>query len=116
MAKHFSKTEFAYPVQRICGKVSRPSTVVHACTPSGKQITYLQGERNYLEHPVTLKESKAHDLFKRRLMAASARYKHDAPTYADDMAAYQTQLHESSTPIIGFQRYIWSLVMAEITE
>lgn len=111
--KHPSPTEFAYPVQRICGKISRHSKVVHACTPSGKQITYLQGQRDLIAHPITIAELNRQDLFKRRLLAASARYTKSATTYADDMAAYTAQL-KSANPVIGFRAYIWSLVMADI--
>ena len=112
--KHPSPTEFAYPVERICGKISRHSKVIHACTPSGKRITYLQGKRDMEAHPVTPAETNRQDLFKRRLLAASARYAKSASTYAADMADYTAQL-QSPTPIIRFRRYIWSLVKAEIT-
>lgn len=83
--KHPTPTEFAYPVQRICGKISRHSKVVHACTASGKKITYLQGDRNYEAHPVTPKEQQVQDLFKRRQAAAIARIKRTSETYATDM-------------------------------
>ena len=115
MSKHFSKTAFAYPVERICGKISRHSKVVHACTPSGKRITYIQGQRNLIEHPVAPSEIALQELFKRRQLAVAARIKKSASTYESDMTAYRAQL-DSATPILGFSRYIWSLVKAEITE
>lgn len=113
--KHQSPTEFAYPVERICGKISRHSKVVHACTASGKKITYLQGERNLVTHPESADELAARDLFKRRQAAVAVRVAKTSPTYADDLAAYRTQL-EGDSPIEGFSKYIWSLVKAEITE
>ena len=113
--KHPSPTEFTYPVERICGKISRHSKVVHACTPSGKRITYLQGQRNLIEHPVAPSEIARQELFKRRQLAVAARIKKSASTYESDMAAYRAQL-ESATPILGFTRYIWSLVKSDIPE
>lgn len=115
MSKHFSKTAFAYPVERLCGKISRHSKVVHACTASGKQITYLQGERDLQLHPVTDDEKSRMSLFKRRQAVVSKRVDHEAETYAEDMAAYRAQL-KGENPVIGFRKYIWSLVKAEITE
>lgn len=113
--KHPSPTEFAYPVERICGKISRHSKVVHACTASGKRITYLQGKRNLELHPISDSEIARMDLFKRRQAAVSLRVKRTSETYAADMQAYRAQL-DSPTPILGFRRYLWSLVKSDITE
>lgn len=113
--KTHQQTTFAYPVEKICGKISKNSRVIHACTASGKQVTYLQGTRDLLKHPVSQDELDNMALFKRRQAAVAARRKKTASTYSADMAAYRTQL-ESDTPILGFQAYLWSLVKAEITE
>lgn len=113
--KHDSKTEFAYPVARICGKISRHSKVIHSCTASGKNITYLQGERDLNAHPITADETANKSLFTRRTQAVAARIDSKAETYAADMAAYRAQLKEKGA-IKSFRGYIWSLVMAEITE
>lgn len=109
------KTSFAYPVEKICGKVSKHSKVVHRCTANGGQSTYLQGERNLEEHPITPEEIAANELFKKRSKVASARLKKKSSTYAADLAAYRAQL-EGENPVKGFSKYIWSLVKAEITE
>lgn len=112
MAKK-NQTTFAYPVEKICGKISRHSKVVHACTASGKQTTYLQGERDLNAHPVTSAELARRDLFKRRQAAASVRLDHESSTYAADMAAYRAQYDKG---IQSFPKYIWSKVMEEIGE
>lgn len=111
--KHPSPTEFAYPVERICGKISRHSQVVHACTASGKRITYLQGERDLNAHPITSAERARQSLFKRRQAAAAARIDHKSSTYEADFAAYQNQY---DTGYKTFKSYIWSLVKSDITE
>lgn len=112
---HQSPTEFAYPVARICGKISKKSKVVHRCTSSGKNITYIQGERNLLEHPYSSDEEAAKSLFSRRAKAAAARIDHKASTFQADLAAYRAQL-DGQNPVRGFSKYIWSLVKAQITE
>lgn len=109
------QTEFAYPVDAIHGKVSKHSRVIHSCTASGGQTTYLQGKRNLVEHPVSQDELDAQDLFTRRTKAVAARRKKTASTYAADMAAYRAQLN-GDNPVKGFQAYLWSLVKAEIAE
>lgn len=109
------KTSFAYPVEKICGKVSKHSKVVHRCTASGGQSTYLQGERNLEEHPVTADEVARQTLFSKRSVAASARLKKTASTYEADMASYREQL-KGASPVKGFSKYIWSIVKSEITE
>lgn len=109
------KTSFAYPVEKICGKISKHSKVVHRCTPNGGQSTYLQGERNLEEHPITPEEIAANELFKKRTKAAMARINKKSSTYAADLAAYRTQL-EGENPVKGFRKYIWALVVADITE
>lgn len=108
-----SKTLFAYPVEKICGKISKHSKVIHSCTASGKQITYLQGERDLEAHPVTEDEVKRMDLFRRRQAAVAVRIKKNSPTYADDMAAYREQRDKGYK---SFKAYIWSLIKAQITE
>lgn len=113
--KHSSPTQFAYPVARICGKISRHSDIVHSCTASGKSITYIQGKRDYSAHPVTPDEQAAKDLFSRRIVAVGARIKKASPTYADDLAAFRAQV-EDKDGLKSFKSYIWSLVKAEITE
>lgn len=116
-----SKTIFAYPVERLCGKISKSSPVIHSCTASGKQITYLQGSRDLNAHPVSADEMAAKDLFRRRQAAVAARLDHKAETYAADMAAYQAARLAAKTPaekeaVKSFTRYIWSLVVADITK
>lgn len=113
--KKKSPTIFAYPVAKICGKISRHSKVVHACTASGQQITYLQGARDLEAHPVTQAELARQELFKRRQFAAAARISKKSATYVDDMTAYRNQLKDANH-IKGFRAYIWSLVKAEIPE
>lgn len=113
--KHQSPTEFTYPVGRICGKISRHLKVVHACTASGKQITYLQGERDLNAHPVSADEKARMALFKKRAKAVSLRTNKKSSTYEADLAAYRAQLDNEGAHTT-FQSYIWSLVMAEITE
>lgn len=109
-----SQTTFTYPVEKLCGKVSRHSRIIHSCTASGKQITYLQGTRDLTTHPVTDAERARQDLFRKRQKAASARLKHSASTYQKDLVAFHNQL-TSPNPITSFTAYIWSLVSAEIT-
>ena len=109
MSKHLSKTEFEYPVHRICGKVSRHSKVIHSCTASGKFITYLQGERDLVAHPVTPSEASGRQTFKARQALVAARLKKTATTYANDMAAYRAQYE---TGIKSFTKYIWAQVIA----
>lgn len=111
--KHPSPTDFAYPVERICGKISRHSKVVHACTASGKRITYLQGTRDLNAHPIMPAEIARQSLFKRREKAASARIDHTASTYEADMVAYRAQY---DTGYKTFKSYIWSIIKAEIPE
>ena len=108
-----NQTTFAYPVDHICGKISRHSKVIHACTASGKQTTYLQGTRDLNAHPVTPGEMGARDLFNRRQAAASARIKKTSESYAADMAAYREQL-KGEKPINGYRAYIWDLVKKQI--
>ena len=111
--KHQSPTEFAYPVARICGKVSKNSKVIHRCTPSGKAITYLQGERNLEAHPVSADELSRMSLFKRRSAIVSARRLKSSETYQADLAAYRAQYE---TGYKTFQAYLWSLAKAQIPE
>lgn len=111
--KTMSKTQFSYPVERLCGKISKNSKVIHSCTASGKQITYLQGERDLNAHPVSAAEIERQKLFKKRQAAVAARIDHKAETYEADMAAYREQYKEGYK---SFSKYIWSLVKAEITE
>lgn len=113
--KHDSKTEFAYPVKRICGKISRHSQVIHACTASGKQITYLQGERDFTKHPVSAEEAATRPLFSKRAKAAGARLKKTASTYETDLANFRAQL-DTEGGLPTFSSYIWSIIKAEITE
>lgn len=110
-----AKTSFAYPVEKICGKISKHSKVVHRCNANGSQSMYLQGERNLEEHPITADEIAANALFESRAKAANARLKKTSSTYAADLAAYRAQL-SGENPVKGFQKYIWSLVKADITE
>lgn len=110
MSKHFSKTEFEYPVHRICGKISRKSKVIHSCTASGKYTTYLQGERDLMAHPVTQDELDRQATFKTRQALVAARLKKTASTYATDMAAYRAQYEGG---IQSFTKYIWAQVIAE---
>ncbi len=110
--KKKNPTTFAYPVAKICGKISRHSEVIHACTASGLQITYLQGQRDLNAHPVSADELAARDLFKRRQAVASARISKKSSTYQDDMAAYRAQYE---TGIKSFRGYIWDEVGKEIT-
>ena len=108
MSKHFSKTEFEYPVHRICGKISRKSKVIHSCTASGKYTTYLQGERDLTAHPITQDELDRQAKFKTRQALVSARLKKTATTYANDMAAYRAQY---DTGYKSFNKYIWAQVI-----
>lgn len=110
-----SKTKFSYPVDMLCGKISKNSPVIHSCTASGDQITYLQGQRDLNAHPITPGEIKSSDLFARRQAAASARLKKTSETYAADMAAYRAQFDQPDG-LKTFQSYIWSRVKADITE
>ena len=109
MSKHFSKTEFEYPVHRICGKISRKSKVIHSCTASGKFTTYLQGERDLVAHPVSQAELDRQATFKTRSALVAARLKKTASTYANDMAAYRAQYE---TGYKSFSKYLWSVVIA----
>lgn len=114
-----SQTTFAYPVEKICGKISKNSRVVHACTASGKQITYLQGERDTNAHPVSADELAARSLFARRQALVAARFDHQSETYEADLAAFRAQLKqpaEGTKPFPTFQSYLWSLAKSEITE
>jgi len=108
MAKK-SQTTFAYPVEKICGKISRNSKIIHSCTASGKQTTYLQGERDLVAHPITTAETTRWATFKTRQALAAARLKKTATTYATDMAAYRAQYE---TGIKSFTKYIWSVIIA----
>lgn len=45
MSKAKQQTTFAYPVEKICGKISRHSRIIHACTASGKQTTSVVAKR-----------------------------------------------------------------------
>ena len=104
------KTKFAYPVQKICGKISRHSDVVHRCLPGGKgDITYLQGERDLELHPVTSDEIENHATFALQAKQVAARIKKNSPTYETDMGNYRAQL-EGEAPIVGFKKYLWSVV------
>lgn len=117
--KHSSPTEFEYPVSRICGKISRHSKIVHACTASGKKITYIQGQRDLTAHPVSEGELARQSLFKRRQAVVAARIDHKSETYEADLAAFRAQLKqpaEGTKPFPTFQSYLWSLAKAEITE
>jgi len=107
-----NQTTYAYPVDHICGKVSKNSKVIHACTASGKQITYLQGTRDLVAHPVSTAETSARSLFKRRQAAVALRIKKTASTYAADMTAFRAQM---ATGIKSFTKYIWSLVKTSIS-
>ena len=109
MSKHFSKTAFAYPVERICGKISRHSQIVHSCTGSGKNITYIQGQRDLVAHPITQAELNRQAQFKTRQALVAARLKKTASTYEADMAAYRAQYEGG---IQSFPKYIWSVVIS----
>lgn len=113
MSKAKQQTTFAYPVEKICGKISRHSRIIHACTASGKQTTYLQGKRDLNAHPVTADESANRTLFRRRQAVVSARLAHSSSTFEADMAAYRAQY---ANGLKTFPKYIWSLVKADITE
>ena len=113
MSKHVSKTEFEYPVHRICGKISRHSKVVHSCTASGKFTTYLQGERDLVAHPITQSELDRQATFKTRQALVAARVKKTASTFEADMAAYRAQC---DTGYKSFTKYIWAQVIAEEAE
>ena len=102
-----SKTKFVYPVRKLCGKISRHSQVIHACTASGKQITYLQGERDLSTHPVTSKEKANQTAFAEKQKKVAARMTPSASTYAADMAAYRAQQDKGYKT---FRAYLWSVV------
>jgi len=108
MAKK-NQTTFSYPVEKICGKISRNSKIIHACTASGKQTTYLQGERDLVAHPVTTAELTRRNTFKTRQALVAARMKSTASTYATDMAAYKAQM---ATGAKTFTQYLWNVVIA----
>lgn len=108
-----SKVKFEFPVQKMCGAPGKKSPVIFRCTADGGDISYLKGERDYEKHPVSQEEAAAKELFKRRQAAVSKRVDHEAETYAEDMAAYRAQL-KGENPVIGFRKYVWSLVKAEI--
>lgn len=110
-----SKVKFEFPVHKMCGAPGKKSPVVFRCTANGEDISYLKGERNYEKHPVTTRETETKSLFMRRQAAVSARIDHKAETYNADLTAYQTQL-KGENPVVGFRKYLWSLVKAEITE
>lgn len=105
-----SQTTFAYPVEKICGKISKNSRIIHACTASGKQTTYLQGTRDLVAHPITPDELERQATFKTRQTLVAARLKKSASTYSADMAAYRAQYEGG---IQSFTKYIWAQVMAD---
>ncbi len=116
-----NQTEFAYPVEKIHGKISRHSRVIHACTASGAQITYIQGKRDLNAHPVTDRETATMDLFSRRAIVVNARIDRSAETFLADLAAYRAAQKVASTPAEKaatrtFRAYLWSLIKAEIPE
>ncbi len=102
-----SKTQFEYPVRKLCGKISRHSRVIHACTADGRQITYLQGTRDLTAHPVTDKEKANQTAFAGKQKKVAARMNPAASTYAADMAAYRAQYDKGCKT---FRAYIWSIV------
>ncbi len=101
-----SKTKFEYPVRKLCGKISRHSQVIHACTASGKQITYLQGERDLTAHPVTSKEKANQSTFAAKQAKVASRMKPTSATYAADMAAYRAQYDKGYKT---FRAYLWNI-------
>jgi len=109
MGKKKNQTTFSYPVEKICGKISRNSKIIHACTASGKQTTYLQGERDLVAHPVTSAELTRQATFKTRQALVAARLKKTASTYNTDMTAFRAQYE---TGVKSFTQYIWNVVIA----
>ncbi len=101
-----SKTQFDYPVRKLCGKISRHSRVIHACTASGKQITYLQGERDLTAHPLTDKETANRTAFAAKQAKVAARMNPTSSTYAADMAAFKAQQDKGYKT---FRAYLWSV-------
>lgn len=109
-----SKVKFEFPVHKMCGAPGKKSPVIFRCTADGGDISYLKGERDYEKHPVSQEEAAAKDLFKRRQAVVSKRVDHEAETYAEDIAAYREQLN-GKTPVLGFRKWLWTIVKAEIT-
>ncbi|GEM_PF-5457193 len=101
-----SKTQFDYPVRKLCGKISRHSRIIHACTASGKQITYLQGERDLSAHPVTGNEKTNRTTFAAKQAKVAARMKPTSATYAADMAAFKAQQDKGYKT---FRAYLWNI-------
>ena len=102
-----SKTKFEYPVRKLCGKISRHSQVIHACTASGRQITYLQGERDLTAHPVTSNEKTNQSTFAEKQKKVAVRMKPTSATYATDMAAFKAQQEKGYKT---FRAYLWNIV------
>ena len=99
-----SKTQFGYPIEKLCGKISRHSRVIHACTASGGQITYLQGTRDLVAHPITSTESANQSAFAAKQKKVQARLKTDSPTYAEDVAAFRAQYAKGYKTL---RAYLW---------
>ena len=102
-----SKTTFGYPIEKLCGKISRHSRVIHACTAKGEQITYLQGTRDLVAHPITSDESANHSAFATKQKSVAARLKPDSSTYAADVAAFRAQY---ATGYKTLRAYLWHTV------
>ena len=99
-----SKTTFGYPIEKLCGKISRHSRVIHSCTAKGAQITYLQGTRDLVAHPITSDESANHSAFATKQKSVAARLKPDSSTYAADVAAFRAQY---ATGYKTLRAYLW---------
>ena len=102
-----SKTTFGYPIEKLCGKISRRSRVIHACTPSGEQITYLQGTRDLVAHPITAGETTNRRNFATKHKQVMARLDPASPTYAEDVAAFRAQYAKGYKTL---RAYLWHTV------
>ena len=99
-----SKTTFGYPVEKLCGKISRHSRVIHACTPSGGQITYLQGPRDLVAHPITSGETTNRQTFATKHKQVMERLDPGSSSYAADVAAFRAQY---ATGYKTLRAYLW---------
>lgn len=102
-----SKTTFGYPVEKLCGKISRHSRVIHACTPSGGQITYLQGTRDLVAHPITSGETTNRQTFATKHKKVMERLDPGSSSYAADVAAFRAQY---ATGYKTLRAYLWHTV------
>ena len=102
-----SKTTFGYPIEKLCGKISRHSRVIHACTAKGEQITYLQGTRDLVAHPITSDESANHSAFATKQKSVAARLDPGSSSYAADVAAFRAQY---ATGYKTLRAYLWHTV------